>query len=82
MIHEESRQTFLMTDGTKLYVESSRHSEFAFTYAPGHTNVVVTCGRHGKIGESYEPLIIGWDAEQHAKDEHGGFTSRDPIVES
>lgn len=30
MIHEESRQTFLMTDGTKLYVESSRHSKTDF----------------------------------------------------
>jgi hypothetical protein len=82
VIHEEIRQTFLMNDEVKLYVESSRHSECEFAFVPGETNTVVTCGLHGKLGESYEPLILGWDAEAHAKEHHGGFTSRDPIVES
>jgi hypothetical protein len=82
MIHEENRRTFLMKDGTRFYVESSRHSEFEFAFVAGETSTVVTCGLHGKLGESYEPLTIGWDAEKHAEELHGGFVSREPIVES
>lgn len=82
MIHEESRQTFLMNDGAKLHVDTSRHSELAIAYVPGQTNTVVTCEIHGRLGESYEALSVGWDAEDHAKELHGGLSSRDPISQS
>lgn len=82
MIHEESRRTFLMSDGTHLIVDTSRHSESESAYIPGQTNTVVTCSTHGRLGESYEALTIGWDAEEHAQELHGGLTSRDPIEQN
>jgi hypothetical protein len=79
MYHEDIVETFQMNDGATLTIENSRHSEFSAAFIPGETNTVVTCSVHGKLGESYEPMLLGWDAEAHAGDKHGGLTSRTPI---
>ncbi len=76
---EDIVETFQMNDGATLTVESSRHSDLSAAFVPGQTNTVVTCSVHGKLGESYEPLGLGWDAEAHVGDEHGGLASRTPI---
>lgn len=81
MNHVESRQVFLMTDGAKLYVDSSRHSEFESAMVAGETNFRASCGVHDLIDESYEGLSVGWAAEKHANAEHGGLVMRQPIAE-
>jgi hypothetical protein len=81
MAKEHKRQTVSTRDGTLIHIEWTRTEKFAAVMVPGETFYKATCEEHGKIAESYEGLTVGFDADDHGRDQHGGVLAQVELVD-
>jgi hypothetical protein len=81
MAKEHKRQTVVTRDGTLIHTEWTRKGKFQVTMAVGETFFKAVCEGHGLISSSYEGLTVGFAADDHANEFHGGLVSEVEVVD-